>query len=358
MCGSTESRVALVTGATRGIGKAIAQELAGAGHTVIGTATSDAGAETITSHLSEWGGVGMRLDVSDSEAVKAAISEIAEEHGAPTILVNSAGITRDNLLMRMKDEEWADVIGTNLNPLFTVSKACLRGMTKARWGRIINISSVVGQMGTAGQANYAASKAGAEGMSRAMAKELGSRAVTVNCVAPGFIDTDMTKVLTDDQKSLMLGQIPLGRLGEPEEIAKVVAFLASDSGAYITGETIHVNGGMYMWCEKMRVLISSIIGKIRTLSVWGQATTGNQKGDVMSNIEDRVKKIVAEQLGVKEDEVSNESSFVDDLGADSLDTVELVMALEEEFDTEIPDEEAEQITTVQLAINYINENLA
>ena len=246
MCGSTESRVALVTGATRGIGKAIAQELARAGHTVIGTATSDAGAETITSHLSEWGGVGKRLDVSDSEAVKAAVGEITEEYGAPTILVNNAGITRDNLMMRMKDEEWADVIGTNLNPLFTVSKACLRGMTKARWGRIINISSVVGQMGNAGQANYAASKAGAEGMSRAMAKELGSRAVTVNCVAPGFIDTDMTKVLTDDQKSLMLGQIPLGRLGEPEEIAKVVAFLASDSGAYITGETIHVNGGMYM----------------------------------------------------------------------------------------------------------------
>jgi 3-oxoacyl-[acyl-carrier protein] reductase len=188
----------------------------------------------------------MRLDVSDSEAVKAAIAEIAEQQGAPTILVNNAGITRDNLMMRMKDEEWADVIGTNLNPLFTVSKACLRGMTKARWGRIINISSVVGQMGNAGQANYAASKAGAEGMSRAMAKELGSRAITVNCVAPGFIDTDMTKVLTDDQKSLMLGQIPLGRLGEPEEIAKVVAFLASDSGAYITGETIHVNGGMYM----------------------------------------------------------------------------------------------------------------
>ena len=246
MYGSIENRVALITGATRGIGKAIAQELARTGHTVIGTATSDAGAEAISSHLSEWDGIGMRLDVSDSEAVKAGISKITKQHGAPTILVNNAGITRDNLLMRMKEEEWADVIGTNLNPLFTVSKACLRGMTKARWGRIINISSVVGQMGNAGQANYAASKAGAEGMSRAMAKELGSRAVTVNCVAPGFIDTDMTKVLTDDQKSLMLSQIPLGRLGEPEEIAKVVAFLVSESGAYITGETIHVNGGMYM----------------------------------------------------------------------------------------------------------------
>jgi 3-oxoacyl-[acyl-carrier protein] reductase len=246
MAGSTENRVALVTGATRGIGKAIAQELAEAGHTVVGTATSDAGAETISTHLAEWGGMGIRLDVSDSEAVKAAVVMITERYGAPTILVNNAGITRDNLMMRMKDDEWADVIGTNLSPLFTVSKACLRGMTKARWGRIVNISSVVAQMGNAGQANYAASKAGAEGMSRAMAKELGSRAVTVNCVAPGFIDTDMTKVLTDDQRSLMLGQIPLGRLGEPEEIAKVVAFLASDSGAYITGETIHVNGGMYM----------------------------------------------------------------------------------------------------------------
>jgi 3-oxoacyl-[acyl-carrier protein] reductase len=246
MSGSTESRVALVTGATRGIGKAIAQELAEAGHTVVGTATSDAGADTISTHLAEWGGMGIRLDVSDSEAVKAAVVMITERYGAPTILVNNAGITRDNLMMRMKDDEWADVIGTNLSPLFTVSKACLRGMTKARWGRIVNISSVVAQMGNAGQANYAASKAGAEGMSRAMAKELGSRAVTVNCVAPGFIDTDMTKVLTDDQRSLMLGQIPLGRLGEPEEIAKVVAFLASDSGAYITGETIHVNGGMYM----------------------------------------------------------------------------------------------------------------
>ena len=246
MSESTESRVALVTGATRGIGKAIAQELAEAGHTVVGTATSDAGADTISTHLAEWGGMGIRLDVSDGEAVKAAVVMITERYGAPTILVNNAGITRDNLMMRMKDDEWADVIGTNLSPLFTVSKACLRGMTKARWGRIVNISSVVAQMGNAGQANYAASKAGAEGMSRAMAKELGSRAVTVNCVAPGFIDTDMTKVLTDEQRSLMLGQIPLGRLGEPEEIAKVVAFLTSDSGAYITGETIHVNGGMYM----------------------------------------------------------------------------------------------------------------
>jgi 3-oxoacyl-[acyl-carrier protein] reductase len=239
-------RVALVTGATRGIGKAIANELARAGHKVIGTATSDAGAATITENLRAAGGTGIRLDVSDVEAVRERLAAIVSEHGAPTILVNNAGITRDNLMMRMKDDEWAEVINTNLNALFTVSKACLRGMTKARWGRIINISSVVGSMGNAGQANYAASKAGAEGMSRAMAKELGSRSVTVNCVAPGFIATDMTDVLTEEQKALMLGQIPLGRLGAPEEIAKVVAFLASDAGGYITGETIHVNGGMYM----------------------------------------------------------------------------------------------------------------
>ena len=240
------NRVALVTGATRGIGKAIAHELAMAGHKVIGTATSDAGAATIAENLRAAGGAGIRLDVSDVEAVRESVAAIVSEHGAPTVLVNNAGITRDNLMMRMKDDEWGDVLNTNLNALFTVSKACLRGMTKARWGRIINISSVVGSMGNAGQANYAASKAGAEGMSRAMAKELGSRSVTVNCVAPGFIATDMTEVLTEEQKGLMLGQIPLGRLGAPEEIAKVVAFLASDAGGYITGETIHVNGGMYM----------------------------------------------------------------------------------------------------------------
>ena len=240
------ARVAIVTGATRGIGRAIALELAGMGHQVFGTATSEAGANTISDTLRASGGKGLVLNVSDADACREAVAAITAEAGAPTILVNNAGITRDNLMMRMKDEEWHDVIGTNLNPLFTMSKACLRGMTKARWGRIITISSVVGSMGNAGQANYAASKAGAEGMSRAMAKELGSRSITVNCVAPGFIDTDMTKVLTEDQKSLMLNQIPLARLGEPEEIAAVVGFLASDAGAYITGETIHVNGGMYV----------------------------------------------------------------------------------------------------------------
>ena len=202
------ARVAIVTGATRGIGRAIALELAGMGHQVFGTATSEAGANTISDTLRASGGKGLVLDVSDADACREAVAAITAEAGAPTILVNNAGITRDNLMMRMKDEEWHDVIGTNLNPLFTMSKACLRGMTKARWGRIITISSVVGSMGNAGQANYAASKAGAEGMSRAMAKELGSRSITVNCVAPGFIDTDMTKVLAEDQKSLMLNQIP------------------------------------------------------------------------------------------------------------------------------------------------------
>ena len=243
---ASTKQVALVTGATRGIGKAIASELAAAGHIVIGTATSEQGALSISAVLENSGGKGIRLDVSDAEAVKAAVEKINSDYGAPTILVNNAGITRDNLMLRMKEEEWSQVIATNLSPLFTLSKACLRGMTKARWGRIVTISSIVGQMGNAGQANYAASKAGAEGMSRAMAKELGSRAVTVNCVAPGFIDTDMTKVLTEEQRSAMLEQVPLGRLGAPEEIAKVVAFLVSDAGAYITGETIHVNGGMYM----------------------------------------------------------------------------------------------------------------
>ena len=241
-----EKRVALVTGASRGIGAAIARVLAKQHMTVVGTATSEAGATGISEALSGLGGTGKLLNVTDPDSVSALISGIREELGDPLVLINNAGITQDNILMRMKEHEWQQVIDTNLTALYRLSKACLRGMTKARWGRIINISSVVGRMGNAGQANYAASKAGAEGMSRAMAKELGSRAVTVNCVAPGYIDTDMTKVLTDDQKSMMLDQIPLGRLGEPEEIAKVVAFLASDSSAYITGETIHVNGGMYM----------------------------------------------------------------------------------------------------------------
>ncbi len=245
---SDEVKVALVTGASRGIGKAIAEGLAAAGYTVVGTATTDSGAQGISDYLKAAGnpGCGMTLNVGDEESVAAVIKAITNQYAAPAVLVNNAGITRDNILMRMKADEWNDVINTNLSALYRVSKACLRGMTKGRWGRIVNITSVVGSMGNIGQSNYAATKAGAEGFSRALARELGSRAVTVNCVAPGFIDTDMTRELSDEQRDLMLGQIPLGRLGKPEEIAALVTFLCSDAAAYITGETIHINGGMHM----------------------------------------------------------------------------------------------------------------
>jgi 3-oxoacyl-[acyl-carrier protein] reductase len=240
--------IALVTGASRGIGRSIALDLGNRGFTVIGTATSDSGAQNISSYLAESSisGEGMCLDVSSDESVATMMAVIVEKHGAPTILVNNAGITKDNLLMRMKADEWSDVIDTNLGSMYRMSKACMKGMTKARWGRIINISSVVGSSGNAGQSNYAASKAGIEGFSRALAKEVGSRGITVNAVAPGFIATDMTKDLPEKQAEALLSSIPLGRLGQPEEIAAMVGFLASDSGAYITGETLHVNGGMYM----------------------------------------------------------------------------------------------------------------
>lgn len=245
---STEKKVALVTGASRGIGRAVSDRLGREGFTVIGTATSENGAQAISQRFADNGiaGTGKVLNVTDKEQVQNLVKEITEEFGAPLVLVNNAGITKDNLFMRMKDEEWMDVIDTNLNSLFVVSKACLRGMTKARWGRIINISSVVGSMGNAGQANYSATKAGAEGFSRALAAELGSRAITVNSVAPGFIDTDMTKELPEEHKAALLSKIPLGRLGDVEEIASAVAFLASEDASYITGSTIHVNGGMYM----------------------------------------------------------------------------------------------------------------
>jgi len=245
---SLQGKVALVTGASRGIGQAIAFELGRQGAIVIGTATSEAGAARIGEALKEQGiqGAGLVLDVANSESVEAVLEEIQKDFGAVAILVNNAGITRDNLMLRMKDEEWFDVINTNLNSLFRLSKAVLRGMTKARWGRIINIGSVVGAMGNAGQANYAAAKAGLEGFSRALAREVGSRSITVNSVAPGFIDTDMTRELPDAQREALLTQIPLGRLGQAEEIAKVVGFLASDGAAYVTGATVPVNGGMYM----------------------------------------------------------------------------------------------------------------
>lgn len=245
---SIQGKIALVTGATRGIGKAIAENLAQQGAVVIGTATSASGAETITAYLQALGnqGRGLLLDVADPASVEAVLKQIAEEWGAVEILVNNAGITRDNIMMRMKDEEWDAVINTNLTANFRLVKGCVRGMTKARWGRIINISSVVGSMGNAGQANYAAAKAGLEGFSRALAREIASRNITVNCVAPGFIDTDMTAGLADEHKSHLQGQIPMARLGQPAEIAAVVGFLAGEGGSYVTGETIHVNGGMYM----------------------------------------------------------------------------------------------------------------
>lgn len=243
-----ENNVALVTGATRGIGKAIAEALGAQGAIVIGTATSENGANQITQYLKDKGikGAGKVLNVTDSDAITALVKEIGGEYSVPTILINNAGITRDNLLMRMKAEEWDDVINTNLSSVFRVTKACMRGMMKARQGRIINIASVVGATGNAGQANYSAAKAGLLGFSKSMAREVASRGVTVNVVAPGFIDTDMTKGLPEEQKAGLLQSIPLNRLGSPEDIANAVVFLASPAGAYITGETLHVNGGMHM----------------------------------------------------------------------------------------------------------------
>ncbi|MEG1678911.1 3-oxoacyl-ACP reductase FabG [Stenotrophomonas terrae] len=241
-----QGEIALVTGASRGIGAAIADELAALGATVIGTATTDNGAAAIGTRLAALGGHGRALNVTEPGAVDALIDAVSKEFGAISILVNNAGITRDNLLMRMKDEDWQAILDTNLTSVYRTSKAVMRGMMKARKGRIINIASVIGVTGNAGQANYAAAKAGIIAFSKSLAKEIGSRGVTVNVVAPGFIDTDMTKDLPEDAKAAMLGQIALGRLGEPADIAKAVAFLAGPSASYITGETLHVNGGLYM----------------------------------------------------------------------------------------------------------------
>ena len=241
-----KGEVALVTGASRGIGAAIADELATLGATVIGTATSDAGAQAIGERLAATGGHGRRLDVNEAGSIEALIDAVATEFGGVSILVNNAGITRDNLLMRMKDEDWQAILDTNLTSVYRSSKAVLRGMMKARKGRIINIASVIGVTGNAGQANYAAAKAGIIGFSKSLGKEIGSRGVTVNVVAPGFIATDMTADLPDAARQAMLGQIALGRLGEPADIARAVAFLAGPGATYITGETLHVNGGMYM----------------------------------------------------------------------------------------------------------------
>ena len=242
------NQIALVTGASRGIGKSIALELAAAGATVIGTATTEAGAAGITEYLLAAGakGGGMVLDVREGAQVEAVIGEIEKAHGSVSILVNNAGVTQDNLAMRMKESEWDAVIDTNLKSVFRLSKAVLRGMMKARFGRIINITSVVGSSGNPGQINYAAAKAGIAGMARSLAREIGSRNITVNCVAPGFIDTDMTRSLPEAQRGALLAQIPLGRLGKPEDVAAAVLYLASPKAAYVTGATVHVNGGMYM----------------------------------------------------------------------------------------------------------------
>ena len=240
-----KGEIALVTGASRVIGASIAQALAAAGATVVGTATSQGGADGISAALGDKGR-GIVLDVADPDSVAAAVKDVQSNEGSPTILVNNAGITRDNLLMRMKQEEWDDVVATNLTGMFSVCKACLRGMMKAKKGRIVNIASVVGVMGNPGQSNYSATKAGMIGFSKSLAKEIGSRGITVNVVAPGFVDTDMTRELPDENREALLSQVPLGRLGDSTDIANAVLFLASAGGAYITGETLHVNGGMLM----------------------------------------------------------------------------------------------------------------
>jgi len=238
-----EQETALVTGASRGIGKAIAEKLAADGYRVLGTATTEAGAEGITANIA--GGQGYVLNLADRDSIDGLFDTLKGVE-TPLILVNNAGITRDNIALRMKDDEWDDVINTNLSALFRITKHCLRAMTKARWGRIINLTSVVGAMGNAGQSNYAAAKAGIVGYSKSLAAELGSRGITVNCVAPGLIGTDMTDELTDEQRQAMLDRIPLGRLGDASEVAALTAFLAGDAAGYVTGETIHINGGMYM----------------------------------------------------------------------------------------------------------------
>ncbi len=243
-----QSKIALVTGASRGIGAAIADALGQAGATVIGTATSQAGADTISGRLADAGltGRGAVLDVTDTGSIEKLVKDLGGSEGAPLILINNAGITRDNLLMRMKTAEWDEIIAANLSSIFHMSKACLRGMMKARFGRIVNIASVVGLTGNPGQVNYSAAKAGMIGFAKSLAREVGSRNITVNTVAPGFIETDMTRALNDAQRDALIGQIPLATLGQPEDIAAAVVFLASEMGRYVTGETLHVNGGMYM----------------------------------------------------------------------------------------------------------------
>lgn len=243
-----DGKVALVTGGTRGIGNAIVTKLGEQGATVIGTATTVEGVQKIQDRLNKLGlkGEGMLLNVTDQGAINEVLTKISKSYGNPSILINNAAVTRDNLFLRMKDDEWQEVLNTNLNAVFTLTKACIRNMLKAKWGRVISIGSVVGTTGNAGQTNYAAAKAALVGFTKSLAQEVASRNITVNVIAPGFIDTDMTKVLPEEQKQHLLSQIPMQRLGQPEDVASVVAFLASEQAAYITGQTLHVNGGMYM----------------------------------------------------------------------------------------------------------------
>ena len=240
-----EQKIALVTGASRGIGQAIAQQLIATGHFVVGTATSAQGVASVAAELGEAGSA-VELQMEDADSVAAALEHISKTWGAPLVLVNNAGLTRDNLLLRMQDEQWDEVVNVNLSGVFRLCKPLLRGMMKARWGRIVNISSVVARMGNAGQTNYAASKSGLEGFTRSLAQEVGSRSITVNTIAPGFVATDMTAALSPEQQALMLAQVPLGRMGEAAEIAHLAAFLVGDNAGYITGETVHINGGLYM----------------------------------------------------------------------------------------------------------------
>jgi 3-oxoacyl-[acyl-carrier protein] reductase len=361
-----DGKIALVTGASRGIGRAIADALCSQGAIVVGTATSERGADEIGARIAEagWKGCGMCLDVRDDASVDAVVKAVGERFGAVTILVNNAGITRDNLLMRMKMPSGTTSSNTNLTSVYRVSKACLRGMMKARTGRIINIASVVGASGNAGQTNYAAAKAGMIGFTKSLAQEVGSRGITVNCVAPGFIDTDMTRELPEAQREALLGRIPLGRLGQPARSRPWSPFWHRTrrltSPARPPRQRRDVHGLKHLdgvLCRHWRAAVLGFEAGIKLNTIRRHCVTPRSRIsgglDRMSSIEERVKKIVVEQLGVKEEEVVPTASFVDDLGADSLDTVELVMALEEEFETEIPDEEAEKITTVQQAIDFV-----
>jgi 3-oxoacyl-[acyl-carrier protein] reductase len=373
-------KTALITGATGGIGGEIAKALHKQGATVVLSGTRAEALESLKNELGSRAFTAV-CNLGDKESVEGLVKAAEAAAGAPIdILVNNAGITRDNLFMRMKDEEWDQVIAVNLTAAFRLSRAVLRGMMKKRWGRIISITSVVGETGNGGQGNYAAAKAGLVGMSKSLAAEVASRNITVNCVAPGFIATPMTDALTDAQKEAVFGKIPAGRMGTPAEIAAAVVYLASEEAAYVTGETLQINGGMAMIGQEIQILnpLVAVPGALcyQTRQSLGPASSGLRgiaprapnQGAVsdnnerllraMSDTAERVKKIVVEHLNVDADKVTDSASFIEDLGADSLDTVELVMAFEEEFGIEIPDDAAESIVTVGDAVKFIDKSQA